>query len=358
MYYGDHWEPTTPEEIEKAKKRAEKQEARKKELNGYFAKDVEQVLGITATERKRWTEEGKLQYNGKSIGVYTPWKNVSVDLYDRTLVDSITQTQIDEWRADHKREISEKRKRAAKKAVKTRAENKKIEKTNNEKIEKILNKYGRKNCAIIKMLYFLATISDIADEYAESGERGEANELYLYKNETLKMLLENEEELFDVSLYMSDEVKRNVNLCPDHYEMFKEDWNMMWGRERFCKYDLINYYYQHNKCWNCKECEEEIDKDYYSLYKIKFELGEYKALFNLPYPLARKYLPSKYCNDNMKILSKLENTKNSDECCYELNLKRKVSSSNKHYSDASFEKDCIRQFEKSRQEYLAEVKKY
>ena len=52
MYYEDKWEPTTPEEIEKAKKRAERQEERKKELNGYFAKDVEQVLGITATEMK------------------------------------------------------------------------------------------------------------------------------------------------------------------------------------------------------------------------------------------------------------------------------------------------------------------
>lgn len=181
MYYDQHWEPTTPEELEKAKKRAERQEERKKELNGYFAKDVEQVLGITVTERKRWTEEGKLQYNGKSIGVYTPWKNVSVDLYDRTLVDAITQEQIEEWRVEHKKKISEKRKRAAKKAVKTRAENKKIEKENNKKIEEILNKYGRKNCAIIKMLYFLATISDIADEYAECGDRDEANELYLYE---------------------------------------------------------------------------------------------------------------------------------------------------------------------------------
>lgn len=53
MYCGDHWEPTTPEELEKAKKRAERQEERKKELNGYFAKDVEQVLGITGTEQKK-----------------------------------------------------------------------------------------------------------------------------------------------------------------------------------------------------------------------------------------------------------------------------------------------------------------
>lgn len=358
MYYEDKWEPTTPEEIEKAKKRAEKQEERKKELNGYFAKDVEQVLGITGAERKRWTEEDKLQYNGNTMRVHTPWKNVSVDLYDRALVDAITQEQIEEWRAEHKAKISEKRKKAAKQAVKTRAENKKIEKENNEKIEEILNKYGRKNCAIIKMLYFLATISDIADEYAECGDRDEANKLYLYKNETLKMLLENEEELFDVDLYMSDNAKKNVHLCQYHYEMFKEDWNMWNGRERFCKYDLVNYFYENEKCWGCKCCYEEVDNDYYSLYKIKFELGEYRALFNLPYPLARKYLPVKYCGDNMKILSKLENTKNTDECCYELNLKRKVSSSSKHYSDASFEKDCIQQFEKARQEYLAKVKKY
>lgn len=356
--YDDKWEPTTPEEIEKAEKRAKKQEEKKKELNGYFAKDVEQVLGITVTERKRWTEEGKLKYSGNTMRVVTPWKKVTVDLYDRALIDSITQDQINEWRAKHKQKIAEKRKSAAKKAVKTRAENKKIEKDNNEKIKEILHKYGRKNCAIIKMLYFLATISDIADEYAECGDREEANELYEYKNETLKLLLENEEELFDVDLYMSNDAKKNVHLCQAHYEMFKEDWNMWYGRERYSKYDLTNYFYENNKCWGCKDCEEEIDRDYYSLYKIKFELGEYRALFNLPYPLARKYLPKKYCGENMKILSKLENTKNTDECCYELNLKRKVSSSNSHYSDSNFKKDCIKEFEKARQEYLAEVERH
>ena len=77
---------------------------------GYLASEVEEKLGITATERKRWLNEGKIHYNGNQEYFHTRYGWKYVGLYDDEEIDKITTEQIEKWRDEHKKEISEKRK--------------------------------------------------------------------------------------------------------------------------------------------------------------------------------------------------------------------------------------------------------
>ena len=95
---------------------------------GYLASEVEEKLGITATERKRWLNEGKIHYNGNQKHFHTRYGWKYVDLYDNEEIDKITTEEIEKWRDEHKKEISEKRRIAAEKAKKTRVINNEIRK--------------------------------------------------------------------------------------------------------------------------------------------------------------------------------------------------------------------------------------
>ena len=82
---------------------------------------VEKWLGITRTERKRWTEDGKLkilhmqEYNPKQYdGTY------EVCMYDRWFIENLTQNTINEWREEHKNNIKTIRVKSANKAAETR----------------------------------------------------------------------------------------------------------------------------------------------------------------------------------------------------------------------------------------------
>ena len=99
---------------------------------------VEEILNITSTERKRWSD-GRLK-----ISYYDDFhkygKYISYPMYDYDCIMSIKQKTIEKWRAEHKKEVSKNRKNGAKKAVKTRKLNK----------EKVINFYEKEWVGMIE----------------------------------------------------------------------------------------------------------------------------------------------------------------------------------------------------------------
>ena len=83
---------------------------------GYLASEVEEKLGITATERKRWLNEGKIHYNGNQEHFHTRYGWKYVDLYDDEEIDKITTEEIEnELRAAMEQEQQRRQREEARK---------------------------------------------------------------------------------------------------------------------------------------------------------------------------------------------------------------------------------------------------
>ncbi|MCM3737575.1 hypothetical protein M3215_17675 [Bacillus cytotoxicus] len=88
---------------------------------------LEELLNITKTERKRWTNEGKLSVSHYES--FHKWGKTHVyPMYNFYHVNKLTQENISLWRETYKEQIVENRKKATKKAVQTRNQNKAITK--------------------------------------------------------------------------------------------------------------------------------------------------------------------------------------------------------------------------------------
>ncbi|MEO7021178.1 MAG: hypothetical protein ABI234_13565 [Ktedonobacteraceae bacterium] len=84
--------------------------------------ELETLLVCTPTERKRWTEEGKLSvFSHDSFRKGGTQRNYS--LFDRRVVLSISPTQIEEWRAEHQALVKARRSASARTAAATRKAN-------------------------------------------------------------------------------------------------------------------------------------------------------------------------------------------------------------------------------------------
>jgi hypothetical protein len=81
--------------------------------------ELEPLLGCTTTERKRWTEEGKLPV--LSYGSFRKaGSNHEYAVYDRRVILSLTSNDIEFWRNEHQALVRERRRAAAQAAAATR----------------------------------------------------------------------------------------------------------------------------------------------------------------------------------------------------------------------------------------------
>src|SRR2546429_6014048 len=71
--------------------------------------ELQELLGCTPTERRRWVSEGKLP-----VLEHRPFRKAGRDLvypvHDRRLVLSLTGEEIAQWRAIHRAQVRERRK--------------------------------------------------------------------------------------------------------------------------------------------------------------------------------------------------------------------------------------------------------
>ena len=78
--------------------------------------ELESLLKCTPTERKRWTEEGKLPVLGRrSFRKAGRW--MLFPIFDRRMILGLPQTELDRWRAEHQALVKEHRKAGARAAA-------------------------------------------------------------------------------------------------------------------------------------------------------------------------------------------------------------------------------------------------
>ena len=78
--------------------------------------ELETVLGCTSTERKRWTEEGKLP-----VLHYRGFGNQrSYPVFDRRVIIEVSAADLEEWRTEHRARVQEHRRAGAQAAAATR----------------------------------------------------------------------------------------------------------------------------------------------------------------------------------------------------------------------------------------------
>lgn len=212
---------------------------------------------------------------------------------------------------------------------------------NIKKIQNLTDRNGKRNSALLKMLYFASKISRIADKLKD---KNHAKELYEYKNEAISLALKNDEKLFNVSVFISDGVKTGATLCKSHYLKFRDEWNAIPNHGPYGKQDVIDYYDKTKELQDCPICTKSYGDNYYSLYNVEFKYKSFYAIFNVPVPLGNELMPKKY--HDLSKLTKVE--ENQSEKCYELRI---------NVEEKNFEKFYVEEFKIARDEYKNEIAK-
>ncbi|GAC1472364.1 MAG: hypothetical protein PVSMB5_21980 [Ktedonobacteraceae bacterium] len=81
--------------------------------------ELETLLNCTTGERKRWTEEGKLPILGHS-SFRKAGSSHEYAVYDRRIILTLTNNDIEQWRAEHQARVRERRRTAAQAAAASR----------------------------------------------------------------------------------------------------------------------------------------------------------------------------------------------------------------------------------------------
>lgn len=257
---------------------------------------VEELLSITKTERLRFQEQGKLIVNH-----YSPFTRYGKDFecpyYDYKQIHTITQDDIETWRAEHKATVAANRKKGASKASETRKKNKELVKNFYEnEWTSMVDKWESIDAELaktFKLAFWTMWCSRMAKEFQEKAHKAnlanfskyvdKKEEFYKYKNKALELLTQSK--YTNISFYRPENAdKIRVSFCDEHYHHWCQD------RRYIGYYDKWDYYYDNKNCIdNCDHCDVYVDKDYYSLYYLEIssdKVEDFKFSFHTPYPLA------------------------------------------------------------------------
>lgn len=254
---------------------------------------VEEILSITKTERKRWEDKFKIRYYD-TFSKYG--KSFEYPMYDYFSIMSISKEMIEEWRVEHKKQVSENRKIGVEKAKETKKENEKRVKSfyEDEWLTMVENwkSTDLELANTYKLAFWTMWLSRTAKLFQEKASRSKIHKLkylekkeqfYKLKNEAIELLVKSK--YTNISFYRpEDPDKIRVQFCHLHYDT----WCML---RQGCYMDKWDYYFFNKKEINkCEDCITDIQKDYYSLYYIEInsdKIPEYKFSFHTPYPLEK-----------------------------------------------------------------------
>lgn len=270
-----------------------------KELFGVSPYYLEATLGCTANERKKWAKDGRLHVVGSS-SFYKYGKELESPLYDRWQVEFVlTEDTIAKWRDEDAERIKANRKAGAAKAVvaaaATRKKNEKERKKFAFKYNELVNEwssYGEKEAALLELSYWTVWQNRWAKtcqmkalhakKYKDTYLRASA-EHYHNKEEALKLIAESG--MSKISFYRPASPDRiRIHFCRDHYEEVKD---FFYEGYRATDIFLMNP----GRYRSCKHCFLDEKPNYYSLYYIVVQLGDYRFSFHTPYDLGKTYLP-------------------------------------------------------------------
>lgn len=260
---------------------------------------LEYLLGISKTERSRWTKESKLQ-----VVYYETFRKWGQDLeypmynyYEAIQIRN--QGLVEKWRNEHKKRITKIRKVSAKTAVRTRKQNQSLIKSFYENEWKAMLKQWYKDDPIVGASLQLAFWTMWVNRYAKEMQIKEINAIkkavdyrekkelfYHLKGEAIKELIKSP--LCKIQFYRPEDPDKISNLayCPHHYECWVEErkfdyiskWDFFWMNEKDIK--------------KCPSCSFNVQKDYYSLFFLSISFDDIKFSFHVPYQIGTDIFPN------------------------------------------------------------------
>jgi hypothetical protein len=258
--------------------------------------ELEELLGCSKAERRRWVEEGKLP-----VLEFRQFRKGGRDLlyavHDRRAILALTQEEVASWREAHRQRVKEHREASIQAALEKKRINR--EKRNaflaiwQQTVEEWQQQGIPELTALLELAYWTVWASRWAkqnhvkyltarkyrDVYAERRDRW-------YERKNRAMLLFTHTPYARLSFYRpQDPDKHRIWLCDEHYELKCED-----------LYENVWDFYACNtsEIEQCPMCVVEDEKDYYSLYHIEIatsELPDVLFSFHMPYPLGKQWFP-------------------------------------------------------------------
>ncbi len=262
--------------------------------------ELEEVLGCTKMERKRWTNENLLKvFEYRTFRKYG--QTLEYPVFDRLQVCSITEENVASWREEYEKIKKKNKEIATHKAIETRKINENMRADFKKEFKKILASWYRldgKLGATFELAYWTVWISRWAKENQEKAYDAVRNKesylsqkeyLYKLKNDALNQLIKSE--YASQSFYRSENhCKESFELCKDHYEAWKEEREWIYMSK-------WTYFERHKEdIQECSNCNYDAGEDYYSLFYLEIEHNEikdYKFNFHTPYSIGKSIFRNK-----------------------------------------------------------------
>lgn len=262
---------------------------------------VQKLLGITMTERKRWTKQGKLAVNHYES--FNKWgKQLEYPMYNALELSGITDEMISMWREEHTMKVRNNRKKAAEKIAQTKQINQLVQKNFYEKEWKeLLFHWYRKDeklGATLQLSFWTMWINRWAKEYQIKAHhaRRKAKEytdkkeqFYSLKIDAIKLLVHSP--YMTLTFYIPPLPHKILDLhfCPHHNQL----WSIQKEYGHVSKWDFFTL--NEMDIEKCKDCSYGQVNHYYSLYHLSLNSDYYKDYpysFHVPYPIGSSFLPA------------------------------------------------------------------
>ena len=258
--------------------------------------ELEELLGCTSTERKRWVSDGKL-IPLAARSVWKSGKELVYPVFDRRYVANITPETLIHFREEHASLVAMRRKTGARKAQESRIRHAKARKLAFEEVEEVFGEWARLDYPELAAVLHLAFWTQMASRWAKENlaksaqstkynalYRKRAEEWYQWKDEALHVLVNSS--YAHLSYYRPEEAdKIELELCDEHHESFREGY-YEGKREFYASYKA--------EIHACPACQVTVLYEYYSLYAVEIFASicpESTFSFHIPQPVGKAFLP-------------------------------------------------------------------
>jgi hypothetical protein len=258
--------------------------------------ELEKLLGCTASERKRWVNDGKLVPLA-SRSVRKSGRELVYPIFDRRDIANITPETIARFREEHASLVAMRRKTGARIAQESKARYAEARKLAFKEVEDTFGEWARLGSPELAVVLHLAFWTQMASRWAKENQakslqatkyhalyRQRMDEWYQCKEEALRVLARSS--YARLSYYRPEEAdKIELALCNNHYELLREGYYED-------KWDF--YAFHQAEIHACSACHVSISPEYYALYAVEISAPSCPACtfsFHVPQPRGKSFLP-------------------------------------------------------------------
>ncbi|GHO45537.1 hypothetical protein [Ktedonospora formicarum] len=258
--------------------------------------EAQALLQCTASERRRWIEEGRLPV--LAYRQFEKWgRTINYPVHDRLTLMNISQDDIMSWRNEHLASVEQKRSDGNQRALISREANKLAREEQRESWEHMLAQWQAQGSPELTATLELAYWTVWCSRWAKQNQLKKTHAIKYaalyqqrkeawYQRKNIAMLLLAQTPLARLSFYRPPEPhKYSLWLCESHNKDRHEGFY-----ESAWEYAAIHK--QAIKA--CSQCTYTEIQDYYSLYLLEIQPSDFSDLtfsFHMPYPLGKKHFP-------------------------------------------------------------------